>query len=105
MTQKNTKGVSNDMKKMMVRRTYIGALKACLSARNDFADLKYYRDITTADEYLILSDIVGQVYMLNITGHSEAQIWHALAEIECGMMPNNAITDRAEMLRIAKLMQ
>ena len=85
------------------KKQYIGALKACLSVREDFKDLEYYRDSTTAEEYLIMSDIIGQVCMLNITGHNEANILHALAQIECGIVPRNCITDKAELMRIAKL--
>ena len=92
------------MNKLMKRRNYIGVLKECLSARSDFNDLKYVRDITTDDEFLVLSDIIGQVYMLDITGQKEAQIWHSLAQIECKEVPSNAVTDRTEMMRIAKML-
>ena len=85
------------------KKQYIGLLKACLSARDDFKDLEYYRDNSTAEEYLILTDIIGQICMLNITGQKEATIYHAVAEIECGKVPRNCITDKAELIRIAKL--
>lgn len=87
----------------MNRKQYIGALKACLSARHDFGNLEYFKDNTTAEEYLILSDIVGHIFMFNITGMKEALIYHTLAQVECGKVPKNYIQDKAEVMRIAKL--
>lgn len=91
------------MKRIANRKRYIGALKECLSARNDFGSLDYVADIISENEYLILTDIIGQVLMLNITGYNDAMIFHAIAEIECGKAPSNIISDKAEMMRIAKL--
>lgn len=82
---------------------YIGALVACLKARNDFGNLEYVADIINDEEYLILSDVIGQTCMLRITGYNDAMIFHAIAEIECGKAPSNIISDKAEMMRIAKL--
>ncbi len=96
------KGVSK-VKKIENRKQYIGALKACLSARNDFKDLEYVADIVKNKEYLILSDIIGQIAMLDVTGIDEADIFHTIAKIECGIMPKNIITDRTEKMRIATL--
>lgn len=87
----------------MNRKQYIGALKYCLQARNDFNNLEYIADVVGEGEYLVLSDIIGQVCMLNITGYTEAMIYHTLAQIECGTAPINTITDKAEIMRIAKL--
>ena len=100
--QKNMKG-DLGMKTIMNRKQYIGALKYCLQARNDFNDLEYIADVVGEGEYLVLSDIIGQVCMLNITGYTEAMIYHTLAQIECGAVPINTITDKAEIMRIAKL--
>ena len=89
------------MKPILIRKNYIQALKACLSAREDFKDLEYYRNNSTAEEYLILSDIIGNTAMLNITGMTEAQIFHNIAQVETGQMPKNMITNRAEKMQIA----
>lgn len=91
------------MKKIMQRTQYIGALKFCLQARKDFKDLEYVADIVGEGEYLILSDIIGQVCMLDITGYPNAMVCHSLAQIECGIPPMNLITDKAEIMRIATL--
>lgn len=90
---------------MANRKHYIGILKECLKARSDFNDLVYYRNWNTGEETLILSDIVGRVIMLNITGLTEAQIYHSLAQVECGKTPINAITETSEMMRIANDMR
>ena len=93
------------MKQIISKANYIGVLKACLSARSDFKDLEYFRDRKTADEYLILSDIVGHIFILDITGYKCAMIYHALAQIECGVIPECYINDKDEQMRIAKLRQ
>lgn len=84
------------------KQNYIGILKACLSARDDFANLTYHRD-AFGNEYMILSDIIGQVCMLNVTGYDHSKLFHNIAEIECGKKPVNLITDPTERLRVARL--
>lgn len=93
------------MKKVVNRKHYIGILNECLKARSDFKKLEYFRNWNTGEETLILSDIIGRVVMLNITGLPEAQIFHSLAQVECGQTPTNAVTDTAEMMRIANEMR
>ena len=81
---------------------YITVLKACEQAREDFADLKYCRN-AKGNEYLILSNVIGNVYMFDITGYSEHQIKHTLAMIECGIKPSNYIEDAKTRMEIARL--
>ena len=90
------------MKRIVSTENYIGSLKTCLNARNDFKDLKYYRS-AKGEEYAVMSDIIGQVLILDITGYSEDRILECIAQVICGKVPRNAITDRAEMLKIARL--
>lgn len=84
------------------KENYIGLLKLCEAARPDFGDLKYCRN-HRGEEYLILSNMIGNVFMLDITGYDNAQIKHTLALIECGHKPTNYITDKAKRMEIAKL--
>lgn len=91
------------MKKIASRKQYIGILKECLEAREDFKDLDYVVDVPNSKEYLILSDIVGQVAMLDITERKEADIFHMLAQIECEIVPDSFITDKAKKMEIARL--
>ena len=91
------------MKKIANRKQYIGTLKECLKARDDFKDLEYVTDVPNSKEYLILSDIVGQVAMLDITNKEEAEIYHMIAQIECEIAPNSFITDKAKKMQIARL--
>lgn len=90
------------MKRIVSTEQYVGALKSCLSVRDDFKDLKYYRS-AKGEEYVVLSDIIGQILILDITGLSEDRILECVAQVVCGNVPRNAITDRAEMLKIARL--
>ena len=41
--------------------------------------------------------------MLDITDQKEADIYHMLAQIECGIAPNSFITDKAKKMQIARL--
>ncbi len=84
------------------KNSYIGLLKKCLQAREDFADLTYHRD-AKGNEYLILTDIIGQVEMFDITGFNEEKILANICFIMCGNKPNNMITDLHERMRIARL--
>ena len=90
------------MKRIVSTERYIGALKTCLNVRDDFKDLQYYRS-AKGEEYAVLSDIIGQVLILDITGFSEDRILECVAQVVCGKVPRNAITDRTEMLKIARL--
>lgn len=91
------------MKRIANRKQYIGILKECLKARDDFRDLEYIADIVNNKEYLILSDIIGQVAMIDISGLNDAEVFHTLAQIECAIAPSNFITDKAKKIEIARL--
>ena len=85
------------------KKMYVDTLKDLMSAREDFKDLEYHRDNTTNEEYLFLHNVIGYVFMFNITGYTEAEIFHAMAMVECGEEPACRITDKAELLRLGKL--
>lgn len=85
------------------RVKHIKTLNDVLSAREDFKSLELHRHYSTGEEYLFLTDIVGHVYMLDVTGYSRASINHTLALIECGFKPRNLITDSAKKLELAKM--
>ena len=69
---------------------------------DDFKDIGYYRNAVGA-EYMVLSDIIGHIIILDVTGFEPTDILHNVAEILDGKTPENAITDRTEMLKIARL--
>lgn len=83
------------------KEEYIAMLKACEQAREDFADLKYCRN--ARGEYMVLKNVIGNVYMFEITGYTEAQIKHTLALVECGIKPNNFIEDNKKRMEVGRL--
>lgn len=87
------------------KQQYIETLGMVLGAREDFKDLEYKKHPSNGEEYLILSAITGEVFMLNITGYNEAAILHCIALIECGGFKavDNLITDLDKRLEIGKL--
>lgn len=91
-----------EVKRIVSVERYIGELRTILRVRDDFKDIGYYRNAVGA-EYMVLSDIIGHIIILDVTGFEPTDILHNVAEILNGKTPKNAITDRAEMLKIARL--
>ena len=91
------------MKKLATRKQYIEALNFVLSARDDFKKLEYFRHNADGSEYLFLTDMVGQVAILDVTGYSDASIYHALAIIECGGRPRCYVKDQKKRLELGKM--
>ena len=85
------------------RVNHIKALNAVLSAREDFDSLELHRHNATGEEYLFLKDIIGHVFMFDVTGYTRASINHTLAQVDCGIKPRNLITDDAKKLELAKM--
>ena len=85
------------------KQAYIDSLRTVLAARADFKDLQYHRNPNTSEEYLILTDLIGHVFFFDVTGYSEANIFHCMAMIECGEKPTNFIHDQEKQFEIAKL--
>lgn len=52
---------------------------------------------------MFLTDIIGHVFMFDVTGYTRASINHTLAQIECGEKPRNLISDNAKKLELAKM--
>ena len=91
------------MKKLATRKQFIQALNVILSARDDFKRLEYYRHNADGSEYIFLTDMVGQVAILDVTGYTDANIYHALAIIECGGRPRCYIRDQKKCLELGKM--
>lgn len=90
-------------RKVQMRKSkmqYIGALKEVLNARDDFDDIKYF--MCGDKEYIFLSDIIGAVAVLDVTGYTNADILKCIALVELGKAPKNYVADKAKRLEIAK---
>ena len=85
------------------RMEYIEVMRMALEAKEDFKDLEYHRNSTTQEDYLFLSDILGRVFYFDITGMRNEDIYHSMAQIECGMQPECFISDRRKMLEIGRM--
>lgn len=90
------------MKPIVRNENYIGALNKCLKVKDDFKSLEYYRN-AKGDEYMVMSDIIGQVLILNITGYNEEQILHDVAKVLCAQPLRNEVRDPEERLKVARL--
>ena len=87
----------------VARKHFIDNIRELCESREDFKDLQYHRNTQTNEEYLFLSNIIGYMWMFNITGYTDAQIWHAMAMVECGQNPVCLIKDKAKMMELGKL--
>lgn len=85
------------------RMNHIKALNVILSARDDFDALELRKHNDTGKEYLFLKDIVGHIFIFDVTGFPLSGINHTLAEVECGKRPSNLISDNSKKLEIARL--
>ena len=84
------------------RENYIKALNYVLSAKENFKGLKYCRDSQTNEEYLIMSNVIGEAFVFDVTGITDAEMYHSIAVIEAGKVPSNFITDRKKLIDIGK---
>ena len=85
------------------KQEYIDNLRTVIDAREDFKDLVYHKNPTTQEEYLFLTDIIGHVFMFDITGMKNEQIYHIMAMVECGHKPDCFIADPKKMMELGKL--
>ena len=81
---------------------YIESLKTVMSAREDFKDLEYHKNPTTQAEYLFYKDIIGRVFMFDISGMPNEQIYHVMAQLKCRQKPDCYISDPKKRMEIAK---
>lgn len=84
------------------RARYIDNLSIVLEARDDFKQLDYHKH-TNGEEFLFMHLLTGDVAYLDITGRTDAEIFHVLAQIECGITPPELIKDNKRRLEIGKL--
>ena len=84
------------------RKEYIETLRTILDAKEDFKDLEYHKHPSTQEEFLFMSDILGRVFYFDITGMPNEQIFHSMAMVEVGQVPECYITDKARMLEIGR---
>lgn len=85
------------------KQEYIDNLKAVLSAKEIFKDLAYHKHPSTQEEYLFLTDIVGRVFIFDITGMQNSQIYHTMAMVECGQKPECFVADPKKKFELGKL--
>lgn len=85
------------------KQEYIKGVAKVLEAREDFDTLEYVRSDKTGEEFVILKDIIGHVWVFNVTGFNEAQMFHTLAILECGYKPSNLIESSKKQMEVARL--
>ena len=77
-------------------------MKLALQAREDFEDLRYFKHNYNGAEYLCLTELTGNAFWFDITGYSNAMIFHTIAEIETGKKPSNMVIGNKAIMDIAR---
>ena len=85
------------------KQEYIDNLRTVIDAKEEFKDLTYHKNPTTQEEYLFMTDIIGHVFMFDITGMKNEDIFHVMAMVECGQKPECFINDPHKMFELGKL--
>lgn len=91
------------------KRDYVSALKAVLEPIQDFLDLMYARSYVTEEEYLKISDQLGNAAFLDVTGMTKAEMLKEVArvilldEIQGQFAPKSVVADIETKRKIAPL--
>ena len=91
------------------KRDYVSALKAILEPVQDFEDIKYARSYVTEEEYVKISDQLGNAAFLDVTGMTKAELLKEVArvilldELRGGCTPESVVTNIIEKRKVAPL--
>lgn len=86
------------------KRDYVAMLGELLSVMDDFGSIEYANSYVTEQEYIKMSDTIGNVCFMNVTAFSESEILRDVCKvIAAGDLPFSIITDTATKKKIAHL--
>ena len=85
-------------------RDYVSMIGELLSVLDDFDSIEYANSYVTEQEYVKLSDTIGNVCFMNVTAFSESEILRDVCKVvAAGDLPFSIITDTATKKKIAHL--
>lgn len=91
------------------KRGYTDTLRAALEPMLDFDDIRYARSYVTAEEFVKISDQLGNAAFLDVTGMTKAELLKEVArvilldEIQGEFAPRSVVTDIDTKRKIAPL--
>lgn len=78
-------------------------LAAMLEPLEDFDRIQYARDIITGEEFIKLTETIGSVYFVNVTGNSKQAILKEVCRLALHNNPFGLIRERAKKREVNKL--
>lgn len=91
------------------KRDYIDSLRSALEPMQDFDDIKYARSYVTEEEFVRISDQLGNAAFLNVTGMSKAELLKEVSrvvlldELQGQFAPKSVITGIDAKRKVAPL--
>lgn len=91
------------------KKDYIGTLRTALKPFQDFEDIRYARSYVTEEEFVKISDQLGNAAFLDVTGMTKAELLKEVArvilldEIQGQFAPKSVVTDIERKRKIAPL--
>lgn len=85
------------------RKEYLKDLAAAMSAKKDFNGMRYEKVAETSQEFIFISDLIGNTYFFDITGYSNESVYQMICLMEAGIRPNALVTDNDKKREIAEL--
>lgn len=99
-------GTMNRTRGMMLldKRNFVEKLNDVFGVMDDFCEIRYACSYVTDQEYLKVSDTIGNVVFMNVTAFSESEILRDVCKIVAsGDLPFSIIHDTATKKKIAHL--
>lgn len=89
---------------LLDKRNFVEKLNEVFDVMDDFCEIRYAYNYVTEQEYLKVSDTIGNVVFMNVTAFSESEILRDVCKIVAsGDLPFSIIHDTATKKKIAHL--
>lgn len=86
------------------KRDFVEKLNDVFDVMDDFYEIKYACSYVTEQEYLKVSDVIGNVVFMNVTAFSKSEILRDVCKVVAsGDLPFSIIHDTATKKKIAHL--
>ena len=92
------------MKEPANRKEYLKALEGALKAKKDFKGLRYEQVVETGQEFMFITDLIGNTYFFDITGYSNEMVFRTVCLMEAGIKPEALILEIDKKREIAEML-
>ena len=85
------------------KRHFVDGLNEPLSAMREFASIEYAKNAILDEEFIRITNTIGEAFYINVTGCSEEAILLEVARMLLGKVAHGFVTDRNKKLKIAPM--